>query len=89
MENRWDYRQVGHLGVVAVGLVELIRFAFAHVHREGLALIAIVRVVWVPVCLDKLSEERVRACGVVRRVREPENVLILCDREVGPLSELR
>jgi hypothetical protein len=46
------------------------------------------RVVRPAVPLDELGEERVRAGGVVGRVREPQDVRILADRKVRPLAQL-
>ena len=36
---------------------------------------------------DEFGQERVGAGGVVRRVRQPQDVLVLANRKVGPLPK--
>ena len=79
-----DDRQVRHLGVVAVRPVEGIGLADADVDRERLAVVRLPGVVGPAVALHELGQERVGAGGVVRRVRQPEDVRVRPRREVGP-----
>ena len=81
-------REVRHLGVVAVRPVERVGLARADVDGERLAVIRRVGVVCPSVALDELGQERVGARGVVRRVGQPQDVLVVGLREVGPLPEL-
>ncbi len=78
----------GHLGVVAVGLVERVGFAHAHVHGEGLAAVRLGRVVGPAVMGHEVGEPRVGAGGVIGRVGEAQDVLVRADGETLDLAEL-
>ena len=88
VEDGRDDRQVRHLGVVAVRPVEGVGLAGADVDGERLAVIGLVGVVRPAVALDELGQERVGTRGVVRRVGQPQDVLVVRHGEVGPLPQL-
>ena len=88
MEDGRDYCQVRHLGVVPVCPVERVGLAGADVNGEGLAVIRLVGVVRPAVVLNELGQEGVGARGVVRRVGQPQDVLVFGHGEVGPLPKL-
>ena len=88
VEDGRDDREVRHLGVVAVGAVESVGLAGADVDGERLAVIRLVGVVRPAVVLDELGQERIGARGVVRRVGQAQDVLVVRHGEVGPLPQL-
>ena len=88
VEDGRDDRQVRDLGVVAVRAVERVGLAGADVDGERLAVVRLVGVVRPAVVLDELGQERVGTRGVVRRVGQPQDVLVFGHGEVGPLPQL-
>ena len=80
---------VRHLGVVAVGLVERIGLADAHIHGERLAMVGLVGIVGLAVLFHELGEERIGAGRVVRRVGQAQDVLVLADGKVVALPQVR
>ena len=88
VEDGRDDREMRHLGVVAVRPVEGVGLAGADVDGERLAVIRLFRVVRPAVVVDELGQERVGAGGVVRRVGQPQDVLVCGHGEVGPLPQL-
>ena len=84
-----DDGAVGHLGVVAVGAVEHVGLAGAHVHRKGLAVVRLRRVVSPAVVLYELGQERIGTGRVPGWVRQPQDVLVVALREVVTLAQLR
>lgn len=68
VEDRWDNRKVGNLGMVRVGLVNRVVLSLRHVDGHWLPAVAHAGVIRFPVAPHELSEERVRARCVVRRV---------------------
>ena len=77
-----------YLSVVTMSSIELICLSLAHVNGERLAMIRLVRIVWLAVVLDEFTEKRIRAGGVVRRVGQCEDVLVLADRKALDLAKL-
>ena len=88
VEDGRDDRQMRHLGVVAVRPVERVGLAGGDVDGERLAVVRLVGIVRPAVVLDELGQERVGARGVVRRVGQPQDVLVFRHGEVGPLPQL-
>ena len=67
---------VRNFGVVGVGVVNRIVLSFAHVGGEGFAAVRLARIIGFSVVLDELGDERVWARGVVRRVRQRQDVFV-------------
>ena len=88
VEDGRDDRQVRHLGVVAVRPVEGVGLADADVDGERLAVVRLVGVVRPALALDELGQERVGARGVVRRVGQPQDVLVFGHGEVRSPPQL-
>ena len=79
-----------HLGVVGVGIVNWIVFSLAHIRCKGLAAVIIcLRIIRLSIVLDEILNEWVRAGGVVRWIRQSQDVLVLTNRKPFDLAELR
>ena len=76
-------------GMVRVGGVDGVGFTLAHVRHERFAVVGLLRVVRRAVAFDELTNPRIRASGVVRRVGHRENILVLTDWETFAIAELR
>ena len=87
VKNGRDDCPMRHFGVIAMSPVERIGLAFADIDCERLAVIGFRRVVGTTMTFDELGQKRVGAGGVIRRVRQPKDVLVLANREVGPLPK--
>ena len=75
-------------GVVRVGIVDGMVFAFAHVRRERLAVVRLLRVVGRAVAFHEISEPGIRARRIIWRIGQGEDVLILADGKTLDLAEL-
>ena len=88
VQDRRDDREVRNFRMVAVRLVERVGLADARVHGEGLALVALLRVIGLAVDAHEVREEGVRARRVVRRIGQSEDVLIATLGEPRRLAKL-
>src|SRR5690606_9972628 len=79
-----------HLGVIWVHSVNWVVLTLAHISRKGFPVIVIAFGLLRLLCLplgDEVGNPWVRAGGVVRRIAQLENVLILTDRKTFDLAE--
>ena len=79
----WDF------GVIGVGVVNGMVLALAHVRRERFAVVGLLRIEGGAEAFDELAESRIRAGGVIGRVGQRENILVLANGETLNLAELR
>jgi hypothetical protein len=82
-------RPVRYLGVVGMGIVNGVVFPLADIRSERLSMIFSLLVVGAAVMLYKVSNPRIRARRVVRRIRKSEDVIILPDGKPLDFPELR
>ena len=89
VKDRGDDRQVRHLGVITVCLVELVCLTNTHIYSERLSLIDLFLVVRLSIAADKVLQEGIRAGGIIRRIRHPQDCFVTTLREAGYLAKLR
>ena len=76
------------LSVISVRLVQRVRLPFADVDRKWFSVIRTGRIIWPPVAPNKVVKERIGTRGVVRRIRQAEDVVVPSDRESLNLTKL-
>ena len=83
-------RLIRYLRVVRVGAVHRISLSLAHIHRKWFPAIMIgSRVIRLPIVLNEILDKRVRTSGVIRRIGQYQDVLVLTNGESLDLPKLR
>ena len=76
MQDSWDNRQVGHLGVVCMSLVDRVCLPFAYVHRKGFAAVWNVWIIRSAMVLDEIFKKWIWTSGIVGGIRHRKNVFV-------------
>ena len=76
-----------HLGVVAVGVIDWVVLAFAHVRCEWFLVIRYRWIIGFAVMLDEILDKGIWAGGVIGWIRQRQNVLVRADGKSLDLAE--
>ena len=89
MQDVAHNRTMRHFGVIRMSIVDWVAFPLAHVSRERLSVIRLLRIEGRAIVYDVILDPRVRTGGVIGRVGEREDVLVLPDWKSLDLPKLR
>ena len=90
MQDVPHYCLVRHFCVVGVSIVDRIVLPLAHVSRKWLASVVVIfRIVGLAIMLNEILDKRIRACCVVRRIGQCQDVFVLANRKAFDLAKLR
>ena len=81
--------QMWHLCVVRVRLVNRIGLSLANIHSKRFPAVGHIRIIGSAILRYKILNERIRAGGIIRRIGQCQDVLVLANGESLDLAELR
>lgn len=78
-----------NLGMIRMKFIHRIIFSFTHIRRVRLTMVVIhLLVIGGSILLNKLLNERIRTCRIIRRVGEGNDVLVRADWEAFYITDL-